>query len=99
GKFQIVFQIAADLNVVRRSTESAYPLRVLLALHEKSRSVRKGAAKKRPKEKSENAKVALVTSERTIRYASAHKNDRHIAAPRFPQKVGPDFRLENDDHR
>src|SRR5208282_5626796 len=99
GKLQVVLQIAADLHPLSRSAHGANPLRILLTLHQKCRSIRERAPQKRPQKKSKDAKEAPIARKRPVRNTSAHEHDRNTATPCLPQKVRPNLRLQNNHDR
>ncbi len=99
GKFQVVFQIAADPDTVRRRAECPDPLRIFLTLHQESPRIGQRALQKRAQEKTEHSEIALVACKGPVRDASADENDGNLAPPGFPKKIRPDLRLEHQHNR
>src|SRR6266404_1125858 len=99
GKLQIVFQVTADKNAIRRRPENADALGILFTLHEEAAGVRKSIFQKGPQEKTERAEIALVTREGSVRDASAYEEYGNLSAAGLAQKVRPDFGLENQNER
>src|SRR6267378_495986 len=99
GSLEIILQVSADEDAIRRRSESSDAIGVFFALHEEAAGIRERILQKGGQKKTERAEITLVSCKRSIGNASTHEKHRDVSAARFAQKVRPDFGLENQNER
>ena len=99
GKLEIVFQIAADRDTVRRCAKGTDTFGVLFGLHQEGGRITESGFEKRLEIEAEYAEIRLPAGKGTIRDASTDEKHGNLAAASLVEEIGPDFGFQDDDQR
>src|ERR1700733_11242042 len=91
----VILHIACNLDALLRGTHAHQTRGVIFGLRQEKIRILQRGRKKLAYKKS----PTLETTERPVRDARVRENHGYSREPRFPQKIGPYFRLHHDHKR